>query len=56
MIKDKLKKIEIGTVIKQDISENLVNAVYLGIGSNLGNKKKNIEKAKYLLTKKGIKC
>jgi len=42
-------------VIKQDISENLVNAVYLGIGSNLGNRKQNIEKAKYLLTKNPVK-
>ena len=42
-------------MIKQDISENLVNAVYLGIGSNLGNRKKNIEKAKYLLTKNPVK-
>ena len=31
-------------MIKQDTSENLVNIVYLGIGSNLGNKKRNIEK------------
>ena len=36
-------------MIKQDISENQVNTVYLGIGSNLGNKKINIEKAKYLI-------
>jgi len=42
-------------VTKQDISENLVNAVYLGIGSNMGNRKKNIEKAKYLLTKNPVK-
>jgi len=42
-------------VTKQDISENLVNEVYLGIGSNLGNRKKNIEKAKYLLTKNSVK-
>ena len=54
-IKDKLKKIEIGTVIKQDISENLVNIAYLGIGSNLGNKKRNIDKAKYLLENDSIK-
>ena len=55
MIKDKQKKIGIGTVIKQDISENLANIVYLGIGSNLGNKKRNIEKAKYLLEINSIK-
>jgi len=42
-------------VIKQDTSENLVNIVYLGIGSNLGNKKRNIEKAKYLLAKNPVK-
>jgi len=42
-------------VIKRDISENLVNVVYLGIGSNLGNKRRNIENAKYLLEKNSIK-
>ena len=42
-------------MIKQDISENLVNTAFLGIGSNLGNKKKNIEKAKFLLEKNSIK-
>ena len=42
-------------MIKQDISENLVNTVYLSIGSNLGNKKRNIEKAKYFLEKNSIK-
>ncbi len=42
-------------MIKQDISENLVNTVYLSVGSNLGNKKKNIEKAKYFLEKNAIK-
>jgi 2-amino-4-hydroxy-6-hydroxymethyldihydropteridine diphosphokinase len=40
-------------VIKQDSLENLVKTVYLGIGSNLGNRITNIEKAKsYLLQKK----
>ena len=34
------KKIEIGIVIKQDILENQVKSIYLGIGSNLGNRKK----------------
>ena len=38
------KKIEIGTVIKQDILENQAKSVYLGIGSNLGNKKKILKK------------
>ena len=42
-------------MIKRDISENLVNIVYLGIGSNLGNKRRNIEKAKYLLEKNLVK-
>ncbi len=39
---------------KQDISENQVKLIYLGIGSNLGNKKVNIEKAKFLLLKNDI--
>ncbi len=39
---------------KQDISENQVNFVYLSLGSNLGNKKNNIEKAKFLLNSSGI--
>ena len=33
-------------MIKQDILENQVKTVYLSIGSNLGNKRKNIELAK----------
>ena len=32
---------------KQDTSENLVKTIYLGIGSNLGNRIANIEKAKF---------
>ena len=40
---------------KPDISENLVNTVFLGLGSNLGNRKLNLEKAKYLLASKYIK-
>ena len=51
MIKDKLKKQEIGIVKKQDISENPVNICYLAIGSNLGNKVQNINTAKTLLEK-----
>ena len=35
---------------KHDISENQAKIVFLGIGSNLGNRKRNIEKAKFLLT------
>ena len=40
-------------MIKQDILENQVNTAYLGIGSNLGNRITNIEKAKsYLIQNK----
>jgi len=42
-------------VIKQDILENRAKLVYLGIGSNLGNKKINIEKTKFEIEKNGIK-
>jgi len=42
-------------VIKQDISENRAKPIYLGIGSNLGDKKKNIEKSKFELLKNNIK-
>ena len=42
-------------MIKRDILENRVKSIYLGIGSNLGNKKKNIEKAKFELSEKKIK-
>ena len=42
-------------MIRQDISENQVKPIYLGIGSNLGNKKSNIEKAKFELTQNNIK-
>ena len=42
-------------MIKQDISENQVKFVYLGIGSNLGNKRNNIEKAKFKLAQNNIK-
>ena len=42
-------------MIKQGISENQVNICYLSIGSNLGNKRRNIEKAKYLLEKNQVK-
>ena len=37
------------------MSENLVKTIYLGIGSNLGNRQKNIELAKYKLIQKNIK-
>ena len=42
-------------MIKQDTSENQVKSIYLGIGSNLGNKKENIEKAKFKLIQMNIK-
>ena len=42
-------------MIKRDISENQVNICFLGIGSNLGNKINNINKAKNLLEKISIK-
>ena len=41
-------------MIKQDILENQVKSIYLGIGSNLGNKKKNIELAKFKLSENNI--
>ena len=37
------------------MSENPVKPIYLGIGSNLGNKKRNIEKTKLHLLKNNIK-
>ncbi len=39
---------------RQDILENQVKYVYLGIGSNLGNKKLNLEKAMHLLKNNNI--
>ena len=42
-------------MIKLDTLENRAKFVYLGIGSNLGNKKINIEKAKFQIEKNGIK-
>ena len=41
-------------MIKQDISENLVKIIYLGIGSNLGSRIYNIEKAKSFLLENDI--
>ena len=41
-------------MIKQGILENRVNRVYLSIGSNLGNKLKNLENVKYYLNISGI--
>ena len=42
-------------MIKQDILGSPVNMIYLGLGSNLGNKKKNIENAKFELIKNQIR-
>ncbi len=42
-------------MIEQDILENQARIVYIGIGSNLGNKKKNIDKARFLLMKNKVK-
>ncbi len=42
-------------MIKQDILENPAKSIYLGIGSNLGNRKNNIEKAKFQLIQNKIK-
>ncbi len=41
-------------MIKQDISEKQVRSTYLSIGSNIGNKKFNIENVKNLLLKNKI--
>ena len=37
------------------MSENLVKTIYIGIGSNLGNRRKNIELAKFKLIQKDIR-
>ena len=54
MTKEQPKKVEIGTVKRQDILENQAKIVYLGIGSNLGDRKKNIEIAKSHLSEKNL--
>mgnify|MGYP001356470554 CR=1 FL=1 len=41
-------------MIKRDISGNQASLVYLGIGSNLGYRKNNIEKAKFRLSQLNI--
>ena len=40
---------------KQDISENQAKLIFLGIGSNLGNRISNIEKAKFKLFQNRVK-
>tara|TARA_Y200000002_G_C22467347_1_gene573042 strand:+ start:286 stop:798 length:513 start_codon:yes stop_codon:yes gene_type:complete len=42
-------------VIKPGILESQASHIYIAIGSNLGNKKLNIEKAKFFLTENGVK-
>ena len=49
MISAKVKKQKIGIAIKQDMLESQAKIAYLAIGSNLGNKRKNIELAKFKL-------
>ena len=41
-------------MIRQDILENQVRPVYIAIGSNLGNRVTNIEKAKFQLVQNNI--
>ena len=55
MTKEQVKKIEIGIVTNQDILENQANRIYLGIGSNLGNRRYKIEQAKYELSLRNIR-
>ncbi len=40
---------------KLDISENQANIIFIAIGSNLGNRKMNIEKAKFFLNQNKVK-
>ena len=48
------KKQKIGIVIRQDILEKQVKYSYLSIGSNLGDRISNIERAKILLFQHNI--
>ena len=43
-----------GIVKKQDILENQAKIIFLGIGSNLGSRKDNIEKAKFYLVQQNV--
>ena len=51
----KLKKQEIGIVINQGMLEKRAKIAFLSIGSNLGNKKRNVELAKLKLINADIK-
>ena len=42
-------------MIKPGILESQASHIYIAIGSNLGNRKLNIEKAKFFLTENGVK-
>ena len=42
-------------MIEQGIIENQAKHIYLGVGSNLGNRKKNIEQAKLRLIENNVK-
>ncbi len=42
-------------MINQDILENQANRIYLGLGSNLGNRRYKIEQAKYELSCRNIR-
>ena len=55
MIKGQLRKKGTGIVTNQDTLENPAKSIYLGIGSNLGNRFENIEKAKFKLSQNDIK-
>ena len=55
MTKEQQKKIEIGILIKQGTLENPAKSIYLGVGSNLGDKKQNIELTKFKLIENNIK-
>ena len=55
MISVKQKKPETGIEIDLDMLEKRAKIVFLSIGSNLGNKRKNIEFAKFKLEKNNIK-
>ena len=55
MTKELQKRVENGVEKKRDMSEDLANSIYLGIGSNLGNKRGNIERTKFNLIMSNIK-
>ena len=54
MIKELQKKIEIGIVTRLDTLEKQAKDIFLGIGSNIGNRINHIERAKSLLLENNI--